>query len=158
LTSDKNLGEKVLKAALEQCLKGADCVFREWMLSWARRLIIKACAEIMQPGTLVFPEGFYFLPHRLNALDLEGALSMSLELLQEKLLKLDPLQRFVFVLRAMEGYSRRDTALLLNIEDRLCEWTYMRAAEAIAEDFSAAQLPNAGVTCVAESYTAQAGD
>jgi DNA-directed RNA polymerase specialized sigma24 family protein len=52
--------------------------------------------------------------------------------LQEQLLELDPLSRFVFVLRALEGYSRRETSLLLNIDDRTCEWVYLRAAEAIS--------------------------
>src|SRR5262252_5235613 len=49
LTGDKALSEKVLGAALEQSLKGADRVFRDWMVSWARRLIIQACIRHMRP-------------------------------------------------------------------------------------------------------------
>ncbi len=45
LTGDEELTAKVLDAALEQSLKGADGVFREWMLSWARRLTIKVCVS-----------------------------------------------------------------------------------------------------------------
>jgi len=49
LTGDEELSEKMLEAALEQSLKGADQVFRGWMMSWARRLIIKACIHNVQP-------------------------------------------------------------------------------------------------------------
>lgn len=41
------------------------------------------------------------------------------------------LARFVFVLRALEGYSRRDTALLLNLDDRTCERLYYQAVTEI---------------------------
>jgi hypothetical protein len=47
------------------------------------------------------------------------------------LLRLDALSRFVFVLRALEGDSRRDTSLLLSIDDRVCEWVYLWAASAL---------------------------
>jgi hypothetical protein len=49
LTGNEELSEKVLRAAFEQSLKGADCVFRDWMASWARRLIIQACIALMRP-------------------------------------------------------------------------------------------------------------
>jgi len=49
LTSNVELSDKILEAALEQSLKGAETVFRNWMLSWARRLVIKACIEIVRP-------------------------------------------------------------------------------------------------------------
>jgi len=35
----------------------------------------------------------------------------------------------VFALRAIEEYSRRDTALLLDIDDRTCEWIYSEALQ-----------------------------
>jgi hypothetical protein len=35
------------------------------------------------------------------------------------------------VLRALEGYSRRETALLLEIGDRACESIFTRALEAV---------------------------
>jgi DNA-directed RNA polymerase specialized sigma24 family protein len=62
---------------------------------------------------------------------LELALSQSSETLQQRLLGLDPLPRFVFVLRALEGYSRRETALLLGIGDRTCESIYIQALQAL---------------------------
>ena len=61
----------------------------------------------------------------------ELALNQPSEVLQQRLLHLDPLPRFVFVLRALEGYSRRETALLLGIGDRACESIYIGALEAV---------------------------
>jgi len=36
-TGDEKLSEKMLEAALEQSLKRAERIFRDWMLRWARR-------------------------------------------------------------------------------------------------------------------------
>jgi DNA-directed RNA polymerase specialized sigma24 family protein len=133
LTGDKALSEKVLSAAFEQSLKGADRVFRDWMVSWARRLIIQACIRLMRP-TAQSVEECVCIHHRkedgISEL-LELALSQPSEVLQQRLLNLDPLPRFVFVLRALEGYSRRDTALLLEIGDRTCESIYIEALDAV---------------------------
>jgi DNA-directed RNA polymerase specialized sigma24 family protein len=133
LTGEEKMSEKVLGAALEQSLKGADRVFRDWMVSWARRLIIQACIRLMRP-TAQSVEECVCIHHRkedgISEL-LELALSQPSEVLQQRLLNLDPLPRFVFVLRALEGYSRRDTALLLEIGDRTCESIYIEALDAV---------------------------
>jgi DNA-directed RNA polymerase specialized sigma24 family protein len=138
LTGDHDLSEKLLSAALEQSLKGSDHVFREWILSWARRLIIRVCIETMRPHiTEIAQSAFLLPPMRLDAIDqtrLLTMLSLPAEIFQERLLGLDVLSRFVFVLRGMEGYSRRETSLLLNIDDRTCEWVYVRAADALEPD------------------------
>jgi len=145
LTADDELSDQLLDAALEQSLKGSDHVFREWMVSWARRLIIRVCAETMRAQITATAQSLYMLPPmRLGAIDAERiaqAMSLPAEVFEERVLRLDVLSRFVFVLRAMEGYSRRDTALLLNIDDRSCEWTYVRAAEAIETDVEVPELP-----------------
>jgi DNA-directed RNA polymerase specialized sigma24 family protein len=134
LTGNEELSEKVLRAAFEQSLKGADCVFRDWMASWARRLIIQACIALMRP-TGCGPEECACLHSREDGSGisdrLELALSQSPDALQQRLLHLDPLPRFAFVLRALEGYSRRETALLLEIGDRACESIFTRALEAV---------------------------
>ena len=135
LTGDEELTEKALDAALEQSLKGATEVFRGWMLSWARRLIIKFCASIMEPWKSQLAQSAY--PLRPLAIDSQNSshlmrvLNLPAEALQQGLLRLDALSRFVFVLRTLEGYSRRDTSLLLNIDDRACEWIHMWAVSAL---------------------------
>jgi len=133
LTGDKALSEKVLGSALEQSLKGADRVFRDWMVSWARRLIIQACIRLIRPTGQGMEECVCLHQKREEAISdlLELALSQPSDVLQQRLLNLDPLLRFVFVLRALEGYSRRDTALLLEIGDRTCESMYISALEAV---------------------------
>lgn len=132
LTGDEELTGKVLAAALEQSLKGAEGVFREWMLSWARRLTIKVCIALVRPAESHIAQRPYFsklmAPELVNSADLERVLSQPSDVLQKSLLKLDTLARFVFVLRAVEGCSRRDTGLLLNLDDRTCEWIYYQAA------------------------------
>lgn len=134
LTGDEELSEKVLRAAFEQSLKGADCVFRDWMVSWARRLIIQACIALMRPTGYGLEDCVC-----LHSREGSGGISDKIELalgqpsdaLQQRLLHLDPVPRLVFVLRALEGYSRRETALLLGIGDRACESVFIKALEAV---------------------------
>jgi len=151
LTADPALSEKVLAAAFEQSLKGADRVFRDWMVSWARRLIIQACIRLIRP-TGQSMEECVCLHHKRGegASDLlELALSQPSEILQQRLLNLDPLLRFVFVLRALEGYSRRDTALLLEIGDRTCESIYISALEAVQPRLYVLKPDRAGTELIA---------
>jgi len=134
LTGDEELSEKILSAAFAQSLKGADCVFRDWMVSWARRIIIQACISLLRP-TVHSLEG-YDCP---RSREFSGGISDQLELalgqpsdaLQQRLLHLSALPRFIFVLRALEGYSRHETALLLDIGDRACESIFISALEAV---------------------------
>jgi DNA-directed RNA polymerase specialized sigma24 family protein len=134
LTGDEELSEKILKAAFEQSLKGADCVFRDWMVSWARRLIVQACIALVRPTGCNLEECVctHFREDGSRFLDqLELALSQPPDALQQRLLHLDPLPRFVFVLRALEGYSRRETALLLGTGDRAWESIFIKALQAV---------------------------
>jgi len=134
LTGNEDLTIRVLEAALEQSLKGADGVFREWMLSWARRLTVKVCITLVRPAVGDDYQHPYLLQTTTGLAtsdQLDLALGQSSDVLQQKLLRLDALSRFVFVLRAVEGYSRRDTALLLDLDDRTCELVYLCAVRAI---------------------------
>jgi DNA-directed RNA polymerase specialized sigma24 family protein len=132
LTGDQELTGEVLKAAFEQARKGAGQVFREWMLSWTRRLIVKFCIGKVRPAAHInLYAAHYSAVGRVDAEQVDLALSLSPAVLQHKLLRMDSLPRFVFVLRALEGYSRRDTALLLDIDDRNCERIYCQAVEEV---------------------------
>jgi DNA-directed RNA polymerase specialized sigma24 family protein len=134
LTGDEELSRKVLTAAFEQSLRGSDRVFRDWMVSWARRLIIQACITLIRP-TGATSEECPCLNTREEGNEmseqLELALSQPSDLLQHRLLQLEPLPRFVFVLRALEGYSRRETAILLGIGDRACESIFVTALKVV---------------------------
>lgn len=138
LTGDTELSDKAMDAALQQSLKGASQVFREWMSNWARRLIIKFCIAIVKPAEAplvqsaspLFPVNF----GEVSMDNVRALLGLPPETLQQKLMQLDALSRFVFVLRALEGYKRRDTAVLLSIDDRACEWIYGWAASRLASE------------------------
>ncbi|HZT36208.1 MAG TPA: sigma factor-like helix-turn-helix DNA-binding protein [Nitrososphaera sp.] len=163
LTGNKTLSEKVMSLALEQSQKGAERVFREWMVSWARRLMIKACAEIVRPWTspvAAQPSSLLCTAQDVvNRNHIDAALALPSRVLQERLLKLDALYRFVFVLRAVEGYSRREASLLLNIDDRLCEWIYVRVVSDVEREWAAMEFScNAGVANEAKACVGQAGN
>jgi DNA-directed RNA polymerase specialized sigma24 family protein len=138
LTGDAQLTEKALDAALEQSLKGASHVFREWMMNWTRRLLIKYCITVVRPSQSALARSAYPLfPMRFEmarAEQVAEVLAQPSEILQQKLWKLDDLSRFVFVLRALEGYSRHDAALLLDIDDRACEWIYVWVVGTLGSD------------------------
>ena len=153
LTGDEDLSERVLNAALEQCLKGAERVFRDWMVGWARRLIVKACIATARPTAYTLEDCLCPLHQEVCEAamsdQLELALSQPPDVLQRKLLQLDSLSRFVFVLRAVEGYSRRDTALLLDIGDRTCESLYTRTLQAVQAHVYVMKPTSAGLKLVA---------
>jgi len=151
LTGDEALSERVLNAALEQSLKGADRVFRDWMVSWARRLIIQACIRLVRPTGQGEAECLCLHNRRDQDISdlLELALSQPSEVLQQRLLNLDPLPRFVFVLRELEGYSRRETALLLEIGERTCESMYIAALEAVQPKYYILKPAAAGTELIA---------
>jgi DNA-directed RNA polymerase specialized sigma24 family protein len=138
LTGDPELADKALDAAMEQSLKGAGHVFREWMMSWTRRLLIKYCITVVRPSQSALARSAYPLfPMRfemVRAAQVVEVLEQPSEMLQQKLWKLDELSRFVFVLRGLEGYSRHDAALLLDIDDRACEWLYVWAVRTLGSD------------------------
>jgi DNA-directed RNA polymerase specialized sigma24 family protein len=148
LTGDEGLTDKIVDAAFEQSLRGSDHVFREWMLSWARRLVINACAHIMRAALAREVEALYsMVPVRLRRIPEthQVLLDLSSEEVRERIGTLNALARFVVVLRAVEGYSRRDTALLLNIDDATCEWVYAREIAATESESHVVQMrvPNA---------------
>jgi DNA-directed RNA polymerase specialized sigma24 family protein len=134
LTGDESMSEKAMDAAMEQSLKDANRVFREWMLSWARRLIIRFCIGAVRPAATLTQRAHWPAQGESTPVDGEDVaaiLEPTSDRLQRKLLQLDPLPRFVFALRAIEEYSRRDTALLLEIDDRTCESVYCQAVQAL---------------------------
>lgn len=138
LTGDGELSDKAMDAALQQSLKGAGQVFRGWMLNWARRLLVKFCIATVRPSEGPLTQSAYPLfpgnVGEVNTHDVRDLLSLPAGTLQQIVMRLDAFSRFVFVLRALEGYTRRDTALLLNIDDRACEWVYGWATSRLITD------------------------
>lgn len=134
LTGEHARAEISLGNAFDQLLEDDSLVFREWITNWARRLIIKSCIATMR-------EALRKSAQKLSRQQLVPAYSsdaalmlpeLSPESLQACLLRLDLLSRFVLVLRMMEKYSRRETALLLEIDERICDVAQQLAMEELA--------------------------
>jgi sigma-70-like protein len=98
LTADAGKAEQCFVAGIGDSVEG-NPVFKEWARSWARRTIIQHAVRMIEPMqetlTVARPHG----------LELEPRLSAILEL--------NPLDRFVFVMSVLEGYSYQDCSVLL---------------------------------------------
>jgi len=105
LTGDELRAEECLLAALDSC-EQRDLVFKASAVSWSRRTVIKIAIRSMSPAPFG-PARPYLVGHRS---DLNFEQNVSLKCL----LDLPALDRFVFVMSVLEGYSDRDCALLLD--------------------------------------------
>src|SRR5438093_9108098 len=105
LTAEASKAEQCFVAGLEDSIQG-NRVFKEWVRSWSRRMIIKNAIRMMSPA-----------PGRVNGappvsdssgvpLDLGSALTA--------VLGLAPIERFVFVMSVLEGYSLQECSILLS--------------------------------------------
>ena len=119
LTGDHTMAEQCFLAALDECRKGSN-VFPEWTRSWSRRAIIKQAIRLARPmPTFRVPEA---LPEDLaNRMNAPGRLG-----------RLPAFERFVFAMSALEKYSVRECAALLNCRARDVEQSRVRALQLIA--------------------------
>src|SRR5215467_13605715 len=106
LTADAAKAEQCFVSGLDDCTTGNQ-VFQEWARSWARRVVIKRAIQMIAPGreragvtgkTRQFSNG-----SRPQGVPAEVSV----------VLQLPALERFVFVMSLLEGYSHLDCALLL---------------------------------------------
>ncbi len=139
LTGNSRYADLSLDHAFEESLQSGTRVFREWMLSWARRLIIKSCiaamdSEIQHVARDLSPGKIQLPAHRKQ--DPDQLRKMARDVLQKRLLALDVLSRFVVVLRTLEGYSRRETTLLLDVDEMTC---------AVVHDLAMASLGSSAI-------------
>jgi DNA-directed RNA polymerase specialized sigma24 family protein len=136
LAGDDHRAQLSFEDALEQSLASANGVFREWMSSWAHRQVIKSCIRTMATEIQSAARSFSpFTIHRYlaDATASEQLRTMAPTVLEQKLLALDVLSRFVIVLRIQENYSRRETALLLDVDEMTCASAYLLAAASMAD-------------------------
>ena len=105
LTADGSKAEQCFVAGLEDSIQG-NSVFKEWARSWSKRMIVKNAIRMISPA----PGQVSSPPPVSDAgavgLDLGGELAAVLELA--------PLERFVFVMSTLEGYSIQECSILLN--------------------------------------------
>jgi hypothetical protein len=123
LTADHRKAEQCFVTGLDDCADG-NAVFREWVHSWARRIIVRNAIRIMTPHLVPEspkPDTF----HRASS----GSLTiMPLEYSPFlNILALGNLERFVFVLSVLEKYPEQECASLLGMSQQAVRDTRARA-------------------------------
>jgi hypothetical protein len=100
LTADHEKAEQCFVGGLEDSVNG-NSVYKQWARSWARRQIIQCAIRTIAPG-------LQHADDELNAeADSEGNLALA------AILHLAALERFVFVMSTLEGYSDQECSILL---------------------------------------------
>lgn len=105
LTADYEKAEQCFVAGLEDAIEG-NAVFKGWARSWSRRTVIKNAIRMIAP-----------LPDKANVRADEWHPTEALsgaDVSLNALVKLEPFERFVFVLSLLESYPDRECASLLN--------------------------------------------
>jgi hypothetical protein len=105
LTTDALKAEQCFVAGLEDSIQG-NPVFKEWVRSWSKRMIIKNAIQMVSPALGQVNGAPHVSDSDALGWELEGSLGA--------VLQLAPLERFVFVMSVLEGYSLQECAILLN--------------------------------------------
>ena len=116
LTADASKAEQCFVAGLGDSIQG-NRVFKEWVRSWSRRMIVRNAIQMISPT----PGQVNGAPHVSDS----GAVTLDLGSELTAVLQLAPLERFVFVMSVLEGYSIQDCSILLN-----CTRQYIEIAQA----------------------------
>jgi len=142
LTADASKAEQCFVAGLEDSIQG-NRVFKEWVRSWSRRMIIKNAIRMISHA-----------PGQVNGaprVSDSGAVTLDLGSELTAVLQLAPLERFVFVMSVLEGYSIQDCSILLN-----CTRQYIEIAQAGSLQHVALAKANRLAPIVSASDVAQA--
>ena len=107
LTADRETAEQCFVSGLEDAVEG-NPVFKEWARSWARRMIIVNAVRAVKPRP---SEG----DGRLNSAPVNSvSKAASAEQVEiAAVLRLEPFERFVYVMTVLERYSDQDCSFLL---------------------------------------------
>jgi Sigma-70, region 4 len=100
LTGNSEKAEQCFVRGIGDCVTGSP-VFKEWANSWARRTVIKHAIQMMRPAQAEFT------PAKVASAAIE------VEPRLKAILELETLERFVFVMSVLEGYSYQHCSLLL---------------------------------------------
>lgn len=103
LTADEAKAEQAFVAGLEDSIH-SNPVFRQWARSWSKRAIIKNAIKLVAPVSAAEAANTSVQPQTGDA---------QADALIACVTRLEPLQRFVFVMAVLEGYSTTECAALL---------------------------------------------
>lgn len=112
LTGDREKAEECFVSGIGESAK-ANRVFKEWARSWARRTIIQSAIRLIAP--LQHSERAMRSPSAVGTMDKLPIVSQA-EV--TAILELNPLERFVFVMSALERYSDHECSILLGCAPR----------------------------------------
>jgi DNA-directed RNA polymerase specialized sigma24 family protein len=116
LTADPEEAEQCFAAGLSDSVEG-NPVFREWALSWAKRVIVQRAIQMVQPANKKSSAG------NTQAPEVEIAPRLS------AIFQLDAFERFVFVMSVLEKYSHQDCSILLGCSRQAVVEARSRALE-----------------------------
>jgi DNA-directed RNA polymerase specialized sigma24 family protein len=126
LTADPEKAHQCLVSGLEDSVKG-NPVFKEWARSWARRAIIQNTVRTINPRPV---EGSaHSSPVSVNSNGKTLPAERQVEI--AAVLRLEPFERFVYVMTVLERYSDQDCSLLLGCARRDVLAAHSRALEQI---------------------------
>jgi len=107
LTGDHQQAERCFVAGLEDSLEGRPLA-QEWAESWARRMIVNNAIKMVSPR----PDSDRFVTEARTR-QVFGAESET-RCFVTPITKLEPFERFVYVMSVLEGYSSGTCAMLLH--------------------------------------------
>src|SRR5579872_4423439 len=99
--------EQCFVSGLEDAVEG-NRVFKEWARSWARRTIIQNAVKVINPKSLEVRS-----PQKDSARNSKDATMPSQPIEISAVLRLEPFERFVYVMSVLEGYSDQHCSVLL---------------------------------------------
>jgi hypothetical protein len=139
LTADREKAEQCFVSGLEDAVEG-NPVFKEWARSWARRVIIVNAVRVINPRPME-ENG-----HPISASVSSNGKRPPVEQVEiAAILRLEPFERFVYVMTVLERYSDQDCSLLLGCARRDVVAARTRAFEQIGSAMAShsTQLPPA---------------
>ena len=112
LTGAREQAEECFVSGIGECAR-ENRVFNEWARSWARRTIIRSAIRLVAP--VQHPEEAMRHPAAERTMD---KLPLVSQTEVSAILELKPVERFVFVMSALERYSDHDCSVLLGCTRR----------------------------------------
>ncbi len=122
LTADVDSAESCFTSSLDDCMSMKPSV-REWTNGWTRRVLVQNAIEMLRPS-VVSDEQLV-------------SCNLGLKPALHAVMRLKNLERFVFVLSVLEGYSDRECSLLLGPPARDIMAAKVRALENLAANLKA---------------------
>jgi DNA-directed RNA polymerase specialized sigma24 family protein len=108
LTADEDLAGQCFVAGLDDSIRD-NSVFRQWTRSWSKRAIVRNAIKYIKPGQPEEETGALEL-NEISALEENDPQK---EKLIASVTQLAPMERFVFVMSILEGYSPAECSTLL---------------------------------------------